>query len=165
MKTRAIDRQQISARLSGLLNGSLPEGEFMRWLSLVEVGEAEIESHDAPLVAQLINLCEDESIGAHDRRELTMRYASLLQSRLSNDDVMQIFPLLTTQDRLCEVARKWKAGVLAQTSFASFLRSSPYAASLKGWMARATPERLSYLCRTLVSSDYEETINILRTNS
>ena len=115
--TGEVDREEIAARLGDLLSGSLPEGGFGAWLARIEIGEVEIPPHDAPLVAHLVDLFEDESIGADRRGELARRFSCCLRSSLASEELARILPLLAVQDRLCEVVRKWRAGVLTRTSF------------------------------------------------
>jgi hypothetical protein len=156
------DRNVLRHRLGALLDGRLEEVEFMGWLTQIETGETEIPPGEAPLVARLINLFEDDSIDEEARRGLACSYLACLESELSTDEIADVFPLVLSKEKLCIVADKWKLGLLNRTHFTAYVRNSHLGAEQKDWLIEATPEAVSYLCQMLASGDYEETVRLLR---
>jgi hypothetical protein len=157
------DREEVARRLGLLLRGRAPESAFMEWLSRIEIGLAEVPAEDATLVSALINLFEDASIDNTRKLAIARHYLLCLETRLDNEAIAELLPLVFSQDRLCLMVAKREAGIVDQRDFVAFIRKARLPASVSAWLLRATPESLSYLCRQIASGDYEEVLGLVRT--
>lgn len=157
------DREEVARRVGLLLRGGAPESAFTEWLSQIEIGLAEVPAEDAALVSALINLFEDASIDEPRKLAIARHYLRCLETRLDNQDVAELLPLVFSQDRLCLMVAKRAAGIVKQRDFVAFIRKARLPAPVSAWITRATPEALSYLCRQIAYGDYEEVLVLIRT--
>jgi hypothetical protein len=159
------NRQTIRNRLRSLLHGSVDEQDFMSWLREIERGTVKIPSYDAALVAAVINLFEDDSIGPDIRLEFATDYLACLETNLGNDDVADILPLVLSRHRLCALGHKWRSGLVGRADFSGYIRNSRLLPRQKQWFVKAAPETVSYLCQLLFSGDFAEALRLLRNDA
>lgn len=151
-----ISREDVACRIALFVSGENSLEELRNWLMPVVVTpETSAHPADWPLVTRIVMLLEDESLTEDQHRAVGRLVSRALESRLSNEHVILLLPVLAKADRLRRVSQAMEAGKMSQTAFLSFVAESRLPPSVKQWLSRARSDQVRHLSTALETGAIE----------
>lgn len=151
----ALSRASASRYLSQLAQGVSDLGEIRRRFAPAITGRDSFSTgNEEDLIARVAFVLEDESIDLAAHRLQAGRLAAALDSRLSNEEILSLLPLILGSPRFCLVLSKLEAGTVSRTGYLSFIAESAYGDEAKRWLLAAPMPALRDLGQMLQDRDY-----------
>ena len=117
-----ITREGTAALIEAFANGATSLDRVRAWAGrVVAANETDIVDADAPLVAEVINIFEDDSLDELRLREFARAAVPILQSDLAADRVAVLLNVLSRRDHLEHVFMQAANGTISSVALENAL--------------------------------------------
>jgi hypothetical protein len=158
-------RQEIVSRLSAFGEGAAELDDMHAWLAPFQRGDVHLPQERSALLQMISNLVEDDSLPLSRKVLLARRVLhGLRDDKLTEADVVNLFPVYAFGDRLCEISTKHRQNIVSRTSFLSFVSEMRVPPSLKRWIVSASQDKLEEFCFHLEANNFREIKKLLSTS-
>lgn len=144
----------VKAAITAFANRDLTLHDLRRaFTPLLAAGQVGPDSGAEGFLTDLVFLFEDDSLSEQQHQQNAQRIVHLLRPEFNNTLTQKLLRVVLSQDRLCDVIGKVKAGIISRTKFVAFIGALRVSDDVKTYLTDASPERLEQLCATLALSD------------
>jgi hypothetical protein len=153
-KETPIDRAAVRAQLEVLAGRQLTVDRLRQWFTPLLTTIRKTATTDETLVFSIAFLFEDESLDESKHMRNASRLVHALQDVESNAVLLERLPIITDQDRLCQIVDRFRDGKISRTGYLSAISNSRYSRRVKHWLANVDAIALAEFCAALTLCDY-----------